>query len=353
MRIRLGLVAVLLAACSSTDSIDSPAVETTQEPSNTTVGSVPVTSTATTEPSGNPTVTAIEEFPVPPGSHPHDVAPTPDGRVWYTAQGTGSLGLLDPATGVIEEVGLGAGSAPHGVIVGPDGAAWVTDGGLNAIMRVDQQTLVVEVFPLPGGNANLNTAAFDGRGILWFTGQAGIYGRLDPALGHVEVFEAPGGRGPYGITATPQGEVFYASLAGSHIARIDTETGAAERIEPPTPNQGSRRVWSDSEGGIWVSEWDAGQLGRYDPASREWREWPLPGQAPQPYAVYVDETDRVWLSDFSSDHALVRFDPTSEVFESFPLPTSAGAVRQLLGREGEVWGGQSAADALVVVLFDN
>jgi virginiamycin B lyase len=118
-------------------------------------------------------------------------------------------------------------------------------------------------------------------------------------------------------------------------------------LEPPTPGQGARRVWSDSKGRLWVSEWNAGRLGRYDPAAGRWKEWPLPGQAPQPYAVYVDDRDMVWLSDFAAN-ALVRFDPASEGFASFPLPTADSRVRQLLGRPGEVWGAASAADKLVV-----
>ena len=61
----------------------------------------------------------VQEYSVPAGSHPHDVAPAPDGTVWYTAQATGRLGRLDPATGETTEVPLGEGSAPHGVIVGP------------------------------------------------------------------------------------------------------------------------------------------------------------------------------------------------------------------------------------------
>ena len=64
----------------------------------------------------------------------------------------------------------------------------------------------------------------------------------------MRVFDAPRGRGPYGITATPAGDVYYASLAGSHIARIDRATGAATVIDPPTAGQGARRVWSDSQG---------------------------------------------------------------------------------------------------------
>jgi virginiamycin B lyase len=236
------------------------------------------------------------------------------------------------------------------VIVGPDGAPWITDGGLNAIVRVNPATKEVQRFPLPAGrgNANLNTAAFDQRGILWFTGQSGIYGRLDPATGKVEVFDAPRGPGPYGITTTPDGTVYFASLAGSYIARVDIQTGAATVIEPPTPRQGARRVWSDSHGRIWVSEWNAGQVAIYDPATGQWREWRLPGEHPQAYAVYVDERDMVWLSDFGAN-ALVRFDPVRETFESFPLPSSLADVRQLLGRPGEVWGAESSVDKLVVI----
>ncbi len=111
----------------------------------------------------------LQEYPVPSGSRPHDVAPAADGTVWYTAQGSGELGLLDPATGRTTHVPVGTGSAPHGVVVGPDGAAWVTDGGLNAVVRVDPASHDVRRFPLPPGRpaANLNTATFDGRWREW------------------------------------------------------------------------------------------------------------------------------------------------------------------------------------------
>src|SRR5215472_11571652 len=79
----------------------------------------------------------VQEFSVPAGSHPHDVAPAVDGGVWFTAQAAGYLGWLDPNSGEIRQIPLGPHSAPHGVIVGPDGAPWMTDGGQNAIVRVD------------------------------------------------------------------------------------------------------------------------------------------------------------------------------------------------------------------------
>jgi virginiamycin B lyase len=71
-----------------------------------------------------------------------------------------------------------------------------------------------------------------------------------------------------------------------------------------------------------------------------------------PYAVYVDEKDKVWLSDFGAN-ALVRFNPMNETFEVFNLPSSESNVRQLLGRPGEVWGAESGADKLVVITTNN
>lgn len=296
----------------------------------------------------------IEEFLVPSGSHPHDVAPATDGTIWYTAQGSGELGQLDPSTGDTYHIHLGNGSAPHGVIVGPDGAPWITDGGLNAIVRVDPSTKETKIFSLPADNsyANLNTATFDQSGILWFTGQNGIYGRLDPTTGHIKTFSSPKGPGPYGISTTPDGDVYFASLAGSYIARIDLETGNVTVLEPPTPDQGARRVWSDSINRIWVSEWDSGKLGVYDPDTKTWKEWQLPGENPLPYAVYVDEHDKVWISDFASN-SFLRFDPMLESFEEFKLPSKDAKVRQILGSPGEVWGAESGTDKLVRVRASN
>ena len=289
-------------------------------------------------------------FPLPDGSHPHDVAPAPDGTVWYTAQAQGALGILDPKTGTVRQVPLGDSSAPHGVIAGPDGAAWITDGGLNAIVRYDPASGAVRIWPLPenADGANLNTAAFDRDGVLWFTGQSGYYGRLDPKSGAMRVFEAPKGRGPYGITATPTGEIWFASFAGSHIGHIDRVSGAVQVVPAPNDSAETRRIWSDSQGNLWVSLWGVGELARYTPATATWKSWRLPGDTPSPYAVYVDERDVVWVSDFGGN-AVLSFDPKTEAFTPYPGSASDAEVRQILGRPGEVWLPESGLDRLMVI----
>lgn len=307
-------------------------------------------SAAASTPTPVPAMRLIE-FPVPPGAGPHDVAPAHDGGVWFTAQAAGYLGHLDPRGGAVTRVPLGDGSQPHGVITAQDRTVWITDGGLNALVRVDANTREVTRFPLPSdrGGAGLNTATFGRDGVLWFTGQrGGVYGRLDPRTGDMRVYDAPGGPGPYGIATAPGGDVYYASLAGNYLGRIEAASGRATVIRPPTPASGPRRVWSDSRGRLWVSEWNTGQLGRYDPSTDEWREWRAPGERPQLYAVYVDDRDVVWASDFGANQ-LLRFDPATERFDPIQLPGPAANVRQLLGRPGQVLGAASALDRLLIV----
>jgi virginiamycin B lyase len=190
------------------------------------------------------------------------VAPAPDGGVWFSARRTGR----------VERIALGSnssGSSPHGVIAGPDGAAWLTDSGQNAIVRVSWPAREFKLFPLPAGTpyANFNTSAFDGDGDLWFTGQAGHIGKLAVRTGLVSVQESPRGRGPYGICATPKGDIWWCSLAGSFVAQVDRQSDAGPRV----------------------------------------------------YAVYVDDKDMVWASEWGNN-AMLRFDPGAEKFELFGLP---------------------------------
>jgi virginiamycin B lyase len=194
----------------------------------------------------------------------------------------------------------------------------------------------------------INRAYFDKQGILWFTGQSGIYGKLNTSAGQIKVFDVPKGPGPYGITTTPNGTVYFASLAGSYIASINPKNGSATVIEPPTPDQGARRVWSDSQGKLWVSEWNAGKLGMYNPSNNKWKEWKLPGVNPMPYAVFVDQKDIVWLTDFGSN-AFVRFDPTKETFTVIKIPSTGANVIQILGVPSEIWGAESGTDKIISI----
>ena len=58
----------------------------------------------------------------------------------------------------------------------------------------------------------------------------------------------------------------------------------------------------------------------------------------------------MWLAEWAAN-AIVRFDPATEKFESFPSNKRGAAVRQMLGRPGEAWGAESGTDRLVVIRY--
>src|SRR5690554_5672605 len=121
MRVRLFAIAalgLLLIACApATDANTQPAAAPTVQPAaNTITPPAPTDPPAgesaivaepdptdpppTAEDASTPRpVGEFDVFPVAPSIGPHDVAPAPDGRVWFTGQHSGDMGLLDPATG--------------------------------------------------------------------------------------------------------------------------------------------------------------------------------------------------------------------------------------------------------------
>jgi len=152
-------------------------------------------------------------FQLPNGAFPHDVAPAPDGKVWYSAQRNGALCILDPVTGQSREVKLGPNSAPHGVIQGPDGAAWLTDGGQNAIARVDPKSEEVKVWKLPAnsGHANRTPARSTATAPIGSPGRAAstagsTRGRLRSRSGKRRAGQAPTGSPlrPRATSTTPR-----------------------------------------------------------------------------------------------------------------------------------------------------
>lgn len=293
----------------------------------------------------------VTYYPIKAGLGNRDVAPAADGTVWFANQFSGTVGHLDPKTGKYDLFPLGRGSSPHGILMGPDGNAWAMDGGQNAIVRVDSRDHKMTVFPLPHSvpDINLNTGVFDPAGVLWFTGQNGYYGSVDPKTGKVEVFDAPVGEGPYGITVTPKGVVWFTSFACNYIAWIDPKTHRATAVDVPDPHAGgSRRIWSDSKGRLWLATWGTGALYRYDPADQSWASYKLPGLGPRGYSTYVDDEDIVWVSEFMAD-AILRFDPQTESFVSIPSDRPTVQLLQMNGTHGKVWGGEQGSSRIVLV----
>lgn len=55
------------------------------------------------------------------------------------------------------------------------------------------------------------------------------------------------------------------------------------------------------------------------------------------------------LRSLARPNAIQRFDPTAQTFHTLPLPSDPGNEGQTLGRPGELWAPESAADQLVAI----
>ena len=117
--VRLAVLAVLVAGC-----------ERSSEPSPTRRG-------GRRRPRPPRRRRRVQEYPVPAGSRPHDVAPAADGRsVWYTAQGPVTSACWIRHRGEPADPARGRVGSPRRDRR-PRRGPWVTDGGLNAIVQVD------------------------------------------------------------------------------------------------------------------------------------------------------------------------------------------------------------------------
>jgi len=291
---------------------------------------------------------ALREWEVPwPETRPRDPFAHSAASVWFVGQTGHYLGRLDVERGVFEKVDLPDDPGPHNVIVGEDGVVWYAGNLRGYIGRYDpsaaaaegaSDTPAIEKIPMPREEAgDPHTLVFAPDGAIWFTVQAGNFlGRLDPETRGVELVPVPTAHArPYGIRVTPEGVPWVALFGTSKLASVDPETLALTEHPLPREDARPRRLGLTSDGRVWYVDYPGGRLGAYDPAAGRFREWLLPsGEAARPYAMAVDDRDRIWLVETGPrPNRLVAFDPgagdNGAFLGSAAIPSGGGTVRHM------------------------
>jgi virginiamycin B lyase len=319
-----------------------------------------------------------------PGRIPWDSNPTDKkGNVWLAFAWTANrIANLNPETGAIQEwsVPPAPASRPrralhvHSVIEAPDGTVWFVENTQCRLSKFDPETQKFADYEPPSckqtgsGTAELGVGGLelqgagsvrmDRLGNLWANG--GNLWRFDPKT---EKFtEFPEGGHAYSLELDKkEGNVWFAQLEAGKIGKVDIKTLKLTRWTPPASvrlasinkdqpdeigntqthpkSSGPRRITSDSQGIIWFGEWWAGQIGRFDPKTETFKEFPLPDPDPTPYGVGVDRNDFVWYSSYDDD-ILGRLDPKTGAVVEYPFPYSGNGIRELLpDSEGRMWYG--------------
>ncbi|MBI2833181.1 MAG: lyase [Acidobacteria bacterium] len=286
----------------------------------------------------------IEEWDVPTkNSRPHDPAYAPDGSAWYTGQMANVLGRLDPATGVIKEYALPTPqSGPHGLVADKEGNIWYTGNFATLVGKLDPKTGKVTEYRMPDPRAkDPHTPIFDQQGVLWFTVQGGNFvGRLDSATGKIDLKQPPSPNArPYGIVVNSKGVPFFDLFNTNKIGSIDpktleiTEYGLPDGARP-------RRIAIDANDLVYYTDYARGFLGRLDPATRQVKEFASPGgPISRPYGITPRADGTIWYSESGVEpNTLVRFDPKTESFQKWTIPSGGGVVRHMVtAPNGDLW----------------
>ena len=251
---------------------------------------------------------------MPEKALPHSITPDRDGNIWYTGNGNGTVGKLDPKTGNITEYKM------------PDPAA-----------------------------KDPHTAVFDDKGRMFFTLQAAnMIGRLLPSTGEIKLVTSPRKNSrPYGIKVATDGSLWVSCNGSNCLLKVDPESMAVREYDLPQKTS-VRRLDIAADGMIWYVNSSLGRLGRLDPNTGQIKEWLSPsGPKSHPYAIAVVD-GIVWYNESAQrPDALVRFDPATENFQSWPIPSGniyAGMLRHMRPtREGNLLIHQTSTNRIILV----
>jgi len=291
------------------------------------------------------------------GKHgPHSLAQAKDGRFWITTALSSTLMSFDPETKAFKVYEIGEDALyPHTVRIDQEGIVWFTIAISNQVGRFDPESETFTLLQLPhNGFWRWATDVFFPT-LLEYSARTPRENKhidLSPhkmlsGVEYQDLFNLP-----YGIDINPKdGGVWYAKLWANMIGHIDPET--LEVTEYETPLKGPRRPRFDADGILWIPSFDESALLRFDPATGEFKTYPLPTLSPDeyetPYALNVDQqTGDVWMTSNMSDRIL-RFIPKEERFISYPSPTRVTWLRDLVfTKDGKVCSSSSNLPAYAI-----
>ena len=307
----------------------------------------------------------IKTWKIPQASqYPHDPMVHSDGSIWYAARFSSTLGRFDPKTEQWKEFVTDIpNSGPHGLKEDKDGNIWFTAVNANPtyIGKLNPKTGEFTEYPvrfedrvpcpplcLPTGEPQgsspkgAHSLSLDQKGNIWFSMfGGGMIGRLVPSTGKITISRPTVPVGPYDVQIDSKGIPWFTLVRTNKavIARVNPETMAVRTYSAPWPDARPRRIQITADDVIWYTDHVRGSIGRFDPKTEKFDEWPSPGgEWTRPYGM-VAVGDVIWYSETWMDPSmLVRFDTKTKELQSWPVPGCFdGAYYMVHDKDKNIW----------------
>jgi len=266
------------------------------------------------------------------------------GNVWYTDRSVPNrIGRVDPRTAEIKDWMMPDPKGdPHGLTVDKDGHVfWAETVGFH-LGRLDPATGSMVRYPMDSTGQRKgrgHSPVTDSKQNVWFTVIGGdMLGKWDRQTGKSTVWKVPtAGAAPYGIALDKDENVWFTEFRRCKIGKFEPTTEKFIEYEAPTQPCTIRRLGIDSAGVVWYGGFNNGKLGRLDPKTGTISEFNIPMPYSEPYDVWPDRQDNIWISDGGQGGALIRFDPRGKTFTYYPTPQITDQPKLAITREGAVW----------------
>jgi virginiamycin B lyase len=277
----------------------------------------------------------FREWVVPKlGQRARDPIQAADGSIWYAGQYGNVIGRIDRKSGQVKEYPLPPDSMPHTVQLDPKGRPWYSGNKNGTVGWIDPATGKATVYKMPDPAAkDPHTITFDKKGVAYFTfQQSNMVGRLDPETGDIKLVKVAAERSqPYDIKFDAEGVLWVSCNARPCLLKVHPDTLQVTEVKLPLEGTTVRRLDIAPDGMVWYVNSGRGRLGRLNPKSGEIKEWDSPsGPRSHPYGIAVLD-GAVWYNESGMrPDVLVRFDPATETFQSWPIKSGnvyAGILR--------------------------
>jgi streptogramin lyase len=197
------------------------------------------------------------------GSAPVGITNGPDGALWFTEPDANRIGRITTSGTITEFTTSGT---PESIAPGPDSTIWFTQCGSNQVGQIATTGGTVYESHIPTANAGLYNITADPRGgFPWFTETLGnnVDTLRESGFGIATVHETAvttANARPQGITAGPDGAMWFTEQCGNNIGR--DSGGVITEYPIPTSASSAEQIASGPDGNLWFTEASNGKVGR-------------------------------------------------------------------------------------------
>jgi streptogramin lyase len=170
---------------------------------------------------------------------------------------------------------------------------------------------------------------------------------INPATHAVTEYSIPSASPAYGITAGPDGNLWFAD--GANIGMIDLAHDYAIS-QFPLPSAKAKPLWitAGPDGNLWFTD-NAGQIGMINPATHAIAELPVPTAGSRPQGITAGRDGNLWFTEWGGNK-VGMINPSTHAIIEFPVPTAGSEPRGIAaGPDGNLWFAEAGANKVGMI----